>query len=112
MITYENCILYGVSEEELPVKGFIKLTGDTGRRKIYQFSPANEGRWLYVWSGEVQIISGGEIIDDVFYYHGHEKMIDTIFSLDDGGVFDPLIDGTFYYQITGKGKIKKVRVKP
>jgi hypothetical protein len=107
MITYENCLIYGITESNLPAKGFLQLTGNTGRRNIYHFSPAPEGRWLYLWSGEVQIISGGEIIDDVFYYHGHEKMIDTIFVLDDGGVFDPMIDGKICYQIDKNGKLKK-----
>jgi hypothetical protein len=110
MITYENCILYGVSENDLPAKGFLQLTGDTGRRKIYQFYPAPEGRWLYLWSGFIEIISGGEIIDDVFYYHGHEKMIDTIFLLEDDGIFDPLEDDKFGYKITQDGTLKKVRL--
>jgi hypothetical protein len=110
MITYENCILYGVSEEELPVKGFIKLTGNTGRRNIYHFSKSNDGKWLCISSGFIKIISGGEIIDDVFYYYGHEKMVDTVFLLEDGGIFDPRVDGKFGYKITQDGTLKKVRL--
>jgi hypothetical protein len=110
MISYENCLIYGVTESDLPIKGFLRLTGNTGRRNIYQFSPASEGRWLYVWSGAIEIISNGQIIFEAYYYDRHEKFEDTIFLLEDGGIFDPLIDRTFYYQINKEGKL--VRVNP
>jgi hypothetical protein len=112
MIIYDDLEIHGVSEDKLPCKGFVQFIKREGYKDIYEFFPSKQGKWLYLWSGAIAIVEKGEILDNAYYYDRHAKFDDTIFVLEDGGIFDPLIDGTFYYQITERGQLKKVRVNP
>jgi hypothetical protein len=111
MISYENLEILGVSEKELPIKGILKFLGQEGYKNVYEFFPCSDGKWLYLWSGAVEIVEKGEIVEEAYYYDRHARFDDTVFILEDNGIFDPLIDRTFYYKITEKGKLKKVRAR-